>query len=282
MVLHGYFDDSFDEEYFVLAGYVASVERWAKFSKAWEDLLPLAVKHKDHHRFKMSEMARFGKMEQVLPFYKTIMEHVSLSVSSVLDIKALNRVNSDMSATIISANGHEIRVDLKNFKKVWADPFYVSFRGIIDGFHELRLTDPDLVPLQEPVDFYFDEWGKKEIIRQSWRDHVASRHDDIRPFYGKEPRFEDDNEFLPIQAADFLAWWVRKWAKEFGQENIKEGVFPFDSSPRKIEHLVIRYSEDGLRALVKAALDSHLQAVDRAMAEGSNEVRFIPNLPWQK
>lgn len=89
MVLHGYFDDSFDDEYFVLAGYITTVERWSRFSKEWESLLPLAVGHDGNFRFKMSEMNRAGKMDKVFPFYRAIMDHASISLSTVLDIQTL-------------------------------------------------------------------------------------------------------------------------------------------------------------------------------------------------
>ena len=60
--------------------------------------------------------------------------------------QTLKRITDDMHATIISANGFECRVNLTNFKKLWADPFYISFRMLMESFHEFRLAEPNSVP----------------------------------------------------------------------------------------------------------------------------------------
>lgn len=49
--------------------------------------------------------------------------------------------------------------------------------------------------------------------------------DQIAKRFGSTPRFEDDKEFLPLQAADFLAWWVRKWHDEGRDDLVASGGF---------------------------------------------------------
>src|SRR5579863_6314358 len=62
VILQAYMDESYNEGgTFVMAGYVANVDAWAKFSQEWELLLPLAMRSKrtNRHRFKMSEMTSY-------------------------------------------------------------------------------------------------------------------------------------------------------------------------------------------------------------------------------
>ena len=70
MVLQAYVDESVTPGGVIaFAGYVASVEAWAKFSEEWEELLPLAkVSEGGRRRFKMSEMVT--RMDNVKAFYR--------------------------------------------------------------------------------------------------------------------------------------------------------------------------------------------------------------------
>jgi hypothetical protein len=64
---------------------------------------------------------------------------------------------------------------------------------------------------EEKIDFYFDTGVDKKTVYEIWDNYVKHRPEKIRKLYGQVPRFEDDMDFLPLQAADFWAWWVRKW-----------------------------------------------------------------------
>jgi hypothetical protein len=54
MNLPAFVDESIDQDAFVMAGYVARDEQWAKFSAEWEEMLPMAVLNA---RNKMAQMA---------------------------------------------------------------------------------------------------------------------------------------------------------------------------------------------------------------------------------
>ena len=70
------------------------------------------------------------------------------------------------------------------------------------------------IPQDEPIDFTFDDQKEKNVILNAWDRYMASRSDESRKRYGTTPRFEDDQKFLPLQAADFWAWWVREWSEQ--------------------------------------------------------------------
>lgn len=83
----------------------------------------------------------------------------------------------------------------------------------MDAFHVQRKVVED-IPLDEKIDFIFDNQGEKSYILAAWDEVVEAHPPEIRKLFGATPRFEDDQEFLPLQAADFWAWWVREWYEE--------------------------------------------------------------------
>ena len=90
---------------------------------------------------------------------------------------------------------------------IFDNPYVTAFRAIFDftaqGQHELGIT--------EPIDFIFDQRGEKEQVGDPVSEVFKTMCDPaIRDRVGNEPRFERDEDFLPLQAADLLAWHVRK------------------------------------------------------------------------
>lgn len=195
---------------FVLGGYIATAETWASFSKDWEKLLPLATKSdKGVYRFKMSEMAMSAeRMARVPQFYKMIEGHDLLPISCRFSLEdfatAQERVNS-----ILLQLGHEVNFGF------WKNPYFLAFRGLLDTFHYERAKFVPSLPLEQSVRFYFDDQTEKTVIHKMWDDWIAGIPEELGAIYSKfEPRFESDEEFMGLQAADFWSWWVRNWYEE--------------------------------------------------------------------
>jgi hypothetical protein len=220
MVLQAFIDESVSEGgTFVLAGYIATAEAWADFSKEWEELLPTTTKGKSgRYRFKMSEMARY--MDRVPPFYEVIRRYAVFALSCKIDIGELRRA----IARIDNPNGS---ID---FGKI-ADPYFFCFRALMDTFHNNRIINEGaeyvqkILPLDQQIDFYFDDHTAKSAIVPMWEGYMVSREDEFRDLYGAVPRFENDEVFMPLQAADFWAWWARKGYDESRFEDIRRGDF---------------------------------------------------------
>lgn len=271
MVLQAYIDDSWDEDgCYVLAGYVASAEEWAAFSREWEAMLPRATLQADgHYRFKMSEMAQSPeRMSRVAGFHNVINKHVRMSIASVLDLKdhrlALERYRTPFPT---------ITMDWGGFNS----PFYTAFRCLMDGFHRIRSdsTQPTskyfkTLPAGQPVDFYFDDSTEKGTVLRVWDEYMSHRGPLAKELYGSTPRFEDDERFLPIQAADFRAYWVREWATEHGVKNAASGRFPFKSAAKTIDNLIFSVSEDEMADALRQSFENEhpgTYIVDRARRE---------------
>lgn len=247
--LQAFIDDSYDKEgVFVLGGCIASARDWAAFSKDWEKALPRygVLGPKDRHRFKMSEMAALDdRMNRVPIFFSIIEKHVLAFVSARIEIQALRRVRE--------------RISVPGCDLVWdeyADPFYITFRCLMDKFHLERAKMVSAIPIEEKIDFIFDMQSQKGIIYRVWDNYLKHRPEQVAKFYGSPPRFEDDDEYLPLQAADFWAWWVRKWTKEMTPEKILNPSFSSFERPRGVDKKYLRidisFTEDDLvKSLVR-------------------------------
>lgn len=69
------------------------------------------------------------------------------------------------------------------------------------------------IGITEPIDFIFDKHGSQAQVEAGYRRMVQDAPTFL-PELGNPPRFKNDTKFLPFQAADLLAWHVRKhWLK---------------------------------------------------------------------
>ena len=67
---------------------------------------------------------------------------------------------------------------------------------------------------EDKVEFIFDEqMTEKEAIRESWA-AIGKTRPDIAAHLGNEPKWEKEETFLPLQAADKIAWWARRHMEE--------------------------------------------------------------------
>jgi len=209
MVLRAFMDESIDEDgTFVLAGHIADVQSWEKFAADWERMLPLAVRAADGgFHFKMTEMAQTPeRMSRVPGFYRLIEQHAQHSLSCRIHVGELARAFDRVQVPRTNINWGDIR-----------DPYVAGFRALMDHFHYRRddiERDSGRLPADAKIDFFFDDHSNKNKIRKMWDSYMDAREPEKRALYGDEPRFEDDRAFLPLQAADLWAWWVRKWCRD--------------------------------------------------------------------
>ena len=207
MTLRAYIDESYRENgVFVMAGYVSTVEKWAEFSQEWEVNLPIhgapnPQPRRRSHRFKHSEMVGSPERAQRIRYFELIAHrHVLLGISCKIEIPELKAAMDRVSLA-----GPDF--DFGFFR----NPYFFTYRALMDMFH-LHRSKLDLkIPASESVDFIFDERLKeKEVIQSSWENYVASRDSSTRALFGSKPLFLDDDEFLPLQAADLIAGKTRR------------------------------------------------------------------------
>jgi hypothetical protein len=190
VALQAFIDDSLaSDEVLVLAGYIADFERWAQFSIDWDELLGMCPKW---DRFKMVEVASSRdelRWERAGWFYRAIERHAQAFVACAVEIEGLRRIVREFSLDDIFSNPYQFAL-------------YAITDATMQFQHELGII--------EPIDFIFDERGEKGELRKGWAYYTKSVNEEFAKRLGREPRFEDDMEFLPLQAADLLAWHIRK------------------------------------------------------------------------
>ncbi len=254
MALQAYIDESCDEDgVFVLAGCISNAESWAAFTKEWEEVLKYGILNKQgRYHFKMSEMAlNEERMSRVPLFLKIIEKYVLGFISAKINVSELKRALT--------------RIRIPNVHINWdalSNPYYVTFRCLLDMFHLERDQMADVIPLDEQVDFIFDYRDEKKTILSIWDEYIKARPDEVKKYYGAAPRFEDDEKFLPLQSADLWAWWVRKWYKEETPEKIKAVDFSEFNIHATRKHLKIEitFDEDQLVKIIKRTLREQIDA----------------------
>jgi hypothetical protein len=200
----GYFDDSgshFGSQWYVLAGFIASVEQWKTVSTKWAQVLD---KEPSLSYFKMSEaMAMDGQFRRgwTVPLRdQRIMELVD--VITELDPP---RIECFLNRSVFNAFVKGI-LSGGSFN----DPYFLLFYHLILSI----AANAKALAWNRDCDFIFDEQGKlgdQAVERWNWVkeniDHINAAV--ISPYLGSPPVFRNDVTFRPLQAADMLAWLVR-------------------------------------------------------------------------
>jgi hypothetical protein len=198
----------------------------------------------------MSEMA--AHMDRVPPFYSVIEKHVLFRLSAKIDIMELaNARDRIWSPTVRVA-------DFGLFN----NPYFVCWHALINEFHGRRLISEyknqiaSSIPQDAIVDFYFDNTAEKGAIVDAWDDFIENREEEVRHLYGTTPRFESDDDFLPLQAADFLAWWIRRGYENGNLDQIISEDFGSWRGTKHIPGMTISISEDDLvSSILRIALE---------------------------
>jgi hypothetical protein len=248
VVLQAFIDDSASNGgTFVLAGYIASAEQWAAFAPEWESLLPLATRGSNKQRFKMSEMGG-ARMQHVPKFYGLAEKYAAFAISCKIDVGDLARAFDR-----IWIDG--VHIDFARFSRM-NNPYFVTFWKLLECFHVTRLQNPrlmpadvslsEVLPLDQKIDFYFDEHSAKNSILEVWNLFLNDIPEETRALFGHMPRFEDDECFMPLQAADFWAWWVRKGHEDGKLREYEQARFPTWTGTKPVPGIMLELGEDEL------------------------------------
>jgi Protein of unknown function (DUF3800) len=182
-----------DPDLMVMAGYLSTTEKWGQFSDEWQKHLDYDSAHyRKLEYFKMAEMTSNRDRERCAWFYRVIENHAMMAVSFTISIKDLKR---------------EIEA-LPNPEEAgyFANPWYFAALSLIPVFIENMPT----FGLTGPIDFVFDELSDKTQILSSW-DAFKVNYPQHASMVAGTPIFRPDHKYVPLQAADLLAWWVRHW-----------------------------------------------------------------------
>jgi hypothetical protein len=217
-----YSDESEQDGVLVYAGYIARIADWEKLIPAWQALLDAEPKleyFKMKEAWQMNEQwkrYRWGPFDiqqrdaRLCDFYKVISAHILGGISIVLPV-------AEFEAAF--ASRPDTRQQMKN------KHFFI----IHNVMHDL-LRFMQVLGLDEPIDFIFDDQtrGKTKIFEawDSFRNHAPCPNHR----FGRSPDFQNDKDTIPLQAADFFAWVIRRNAMRFLKREPEE-TFPWSSLP---------------------------------------------------
>lgn len=197
LMLRAFIDDSDIGRHpvYVLAGWIAPVEAWAKFSDEWAAVLAMRPRI-DY--FKYSEAMNFSgefngiceasRNEKMAILYNLIEEYKLNGVSAIIDHSVFKRT--------LARSGHKLA------KNPYFMIFYLMARNILE-YCKNKGGD-------EKIDMVFDyQPGQVGIVLQAWEFFVRTAPAEYSRFFNNPPIFQDDKKTVALQAADFVAGWLR-------------------------------------------------------------------------
>lgn len=208
-MLQGYVDDSgsaSEGRRLYLAGYIMAAERWKDFSSDWQRALdaPPAVRSL-HMAVSFRGWSRQDRAKKLDQLVSVLRAYRPLSIEC--------RISAEDYKSIVAP---EAPHDLRHAYGVCFHAFLVQSALMIHG-----------QGLQGPLDFVFDEQGNVGLDAAIWYEVIKQLPGPpVSNILGGAPIFRSDDEVLPLQAADMLAWHRRA----VGEPNCAEHVKKFADS----------------------------------------------------
>jgi hypothetical protein len=120
--------------------------------------------------------------------------------------------------------------------------FASQFFEVVIGDH---LNDSWIGP-DDKTDIYFDNDATPEWSLDNWDDITRPLPLYAQEHVGEKPRFVDDEQFMPMQAADFLAWWIRKGCETGTEMSIIKDTFGPSEPGKELRGVYVHMGEDRL------------------------------------
>lgn len=198
-MLQAFVDDSISqtgERRLFLAAYVATAESWALFSDAWDEVLSADPKIE---YFKMAEAhARRGQFER---FSEKQRNRKVFALAEVIQKFRPWAFHSSISTVDFD------RLVRPHSPYPMQTPYFEVFFAIVIGVAQVHKS----LGVDLPCDFIFDQHdGLPGKVLPAFEAMLATAPGELREIVGGTPIFRDDKDFLPLQAADLLAWHVRR------------------------------------------------------------------------
>jgi hypothetical protein len=135
-------------------------------------------------------------------------------------------------------------------------PYWLCFQGVIGGLLNLYENGLKL----EKTDFVFDGQGvgferRAALMHGGWREML----DEIGGSLIGTLSFADDQKVPPLQAADLLAWHIRRYANSMASDGLAESR-PVADLLWSIPTLTKAWHPDEIDAFVDAYHDLHPQS----------------------
>jgi hypothetical protein len=197
-VLKAFIDDSGsggDSEWYVLAGYLGTVDGWNSFHDQWKQVL---LEHPRIEYFKSSEAESLRSDGQWAGVSK---EQRDAKIDRLIEV-----VGRCSRRAICARMRQRVYDELVKgeIPPVWDSPYYFLFPSVIAASINIERLDGEA----DPVDFVFDSDEKHEKGSKRLLPSLLP----MQSYYGSLVNmiYGDEKKVLPLQAADLLAWQTRR------------------------------------------------------------------------
>lgn len=195
-MLTAFIDDSGsggDSTFVVLAGYVGTVQDWELFVTEWQYVLDAEPKIDS---FKSSEAESLKGQ-----FAGLSRAQANSKIENLIEV--INR-NARQSIEVMVRQSDYNQIIKGRIAPIYDNPYFVLFLGFIisAGFLEVHLGD------RSHIDFVFDNQDQFEKPSANYADALRE-WGRLGEVFGNV-HYRDDKNVLPLQAADLLAWQVRR------------------------------------------------------------------------
>lgn len=223
-----------DSPYFVLAGYCASEATWAAFWPDWQSVLDFLPRLA---YFKMSEAETLNGQ-----FAGFTAEERTKRVNQFIDVILAHDLQ-EASIAVPEKYYRDILDPL--FPGKLANPYYMAFIGLVSAFAGLNRHSGST----EPTDFVFDEQTgiESRALKMYHRLKAHSPHRQLG-----RVTYRSDRQMLPLQAADLIAWQMRRF--RCSSESVREELSRLHSDPSRVFRSTL--TKRRLHRLAKALTDN--------------------------
>jgi hypothetical protein len=217
---------------------MASISSWDSFSAQWQALLDREPKLE---YFKMKEAAALRGQ-----FYRWRAEERD---TRVMDFVRIVRDCNPVVGISSAVFWEDLTQISGEFPDVRWHPYDLLFHGsmaILHGFCRRK-------GIKEKIDFVFDEqgkWGERTIKAYDYVLNVLTEEE--QSLLGNRPIHRNDKTFLPLQAADLIAWHTRRFMEENKDISPLAPIEAFSvnyAALRELERIETLYNTYGLPRL---------------------------------
>jgi hypothetical protein len=212
VMLQAFIDDSgTGGPLMVMAGFVATAEKWAAFSDEWDAVRksgkPIAhLKMKEAFAFngQFNGFTEKERDDKIYDLINVINKYAAYSVGCVIDAKAYEKALANSPA------------------KTLESPYFHACMTMIMHF---ALGVRKHIGPANPIDFIFDRMQLTQLqeVIQMWSLYKSNPlgPPQLREMLGNHPRMDDGEKVLPLEAAELGAGCLRRVASD-----VREGIKP--------------------------------------------------------
>lgn len=191
-MIQAYFDDSKEAgKVLIYAGFISSTEKWSEFTDDWAELLSTEP---TQNTFKMSRVRGVTAMRKAKLHYGLCQKHGLIAVGCAIPIEPLVKLVNEFSLPAYLTN-----------------PYFLAWRAAFTQCLMIMEQTGEWVP----IEFIFDNQTERTKVLATWEEFINTASAKVRKVVKSAPSFRDDDDVIPLQAADMIAWWARKrWLED--------------------------------------------------------------------